>query len=312
LSGEKLSKANLSGVDLTKTNLSRANLSEANLCRAVLYKANLRKTDLSEADLLLADLSKANLSEANLFRANLSEANLTRAELIRTQLNRSNLKAANLSGARMGWTLFTYVDLRDVRGLNTMRHWGPSSIGIDTIYRSQGQIPEIFLRMAGVPETFLTNMRALVDSMSPIDFYSCFISYSSRDQEFAKRLYADLLSNGVRCWFAPHHMRIGDEIRARIDESIRIHDKLLLVFSKHALASNWVQKEVETAFEKEQNQNQLVLFPIMLDETVMHATQAWAADVRRTRHIGDFTKWKQHNDYQQAFERLLRDLKAEV
>jgi len=29
-------------------------------------------------------------------------------------------------------------------------------------------------------------------------------------------------------------------------------------------------------------------------------------------HIGDFTRWKHHDDYQQAFERLLRDLKAET
>ena len=46
-------------------------------------------------------------------------------------------------------------------------------------------------------------MRALVAAMSPIEFYSCFISYSSKDEEFAKRLHADLQSNGVRCWFAP-------------------------------------------------------------------------------------------------------------
>ena len=45
-------------------------------------------------------------------------------------------------------------------------------------------------------------------------------------------------------------MKIGDEIRPRIDESIRVHDKLLLVLSESSLASTWVKKEVETAFEK--------------------------------------------------------------
>jgi len=29
------------------------------------------------------------------------------------------------------------------------------------------------------------------------------------------------------------------------------------------------------------------------------------------RHIGDFTRWKDHDEYQKVFERLLRDLKAE-
>jgi len=37
---------------------------------------------------------------------------------------------------------------------------------------------------------------------------------------------------------------------------------------------------------------------------------AWAADVRRTRHIGDFTQWKEHDQFETEFARLLRDLKA--
>ena len=54
-----------------------------------------------------------------------------------------------------------------------------------------------------------------------------------------------------------------------------------------------------------------VLFPIKIDDAVMESKQAWAAAIRRTRHIGDFTKWKDHDSYQRAFERLLRDLKAQ-
>jgi hypothetical protein len=73
-----------------------------------------------------------------------------------------------------------------------------------------------------------------------------------------------------------------------------------------------VEREAATALEKEQQQGKLVLFPIRLDDTVMQTSQAWAADIQRTRHIGDFTRWKQHDDYQQALERLLRDLKAET
>jgi TIR domain len=195
-----------------------------------------------------------------------------------------------------------------VKNLETVDHIGPSTIGIDTIYRSQGRIPEAFLKGAGVPDSFLDYMRSLVGK--PIDYYSCFISYSSKDQAFAERLYADLQSKGVRCWFAPHDMRIGDEIRPRIDESIRVHDKLLLVLSESSLTSTWVKKEVETAFENEAQQNKLVLFPVRLDDTVMHTQEAWAADIRRMRHIGDFRQWKQHDEYQQAFARLLRDLQS--
>jgi hypothetical protein len=143
------------------------------------------------------------------------------------------------------------------------------------------------------------------------EYYSCFISYSSKDEAFAQRLHTDLQQKGVRCWFAPEDMKIGDKIRPRIDESIRIHDKLLLVLSKNSINSTWVEKEVETAFEEENKRKQTVLFPVRLDKAVMDTDQAWAADIRRTRHIGDFSWWKDHDAYQQAFERLLRDLKAE-
>jgi hypothetical protein len=114
----------------------------------------------------------------------------------------------------------------------------------------------------------------------------------------------------VSCWFAPEDLKIGDEIRPKIDEAIRIHDKLLIVLSENSVGSPWVKKEVETAFEKERKQNRTVLFPIRLDDAVMETDEAWAADIRRTRHIGDFREWKNHDKYKEAFGRLMRDLKA--
>jgi hypothetical protein len=42
----------------------------------------------------------------------------------------------------------------------------------------------------------------------------------------------------------------------------------------------------------------------------MDTGAAWAASIRRQRHIGDFSKWKDHDFYQKAFDRLLKDLKA--
>jgi hypothetical protein len=248
------------------------------------------------------DLSGTNLRAANLQSAHLVVANLTGAYLTGT----------DLSEALIGWTSFAALDLSQTKGLETVRHAGPSSIGIDTIYKSKGQIPEAFLRGAGVPEPFIANMRALVGAMEPIQFYSCFISYSSQDDEFARRLHADLQAQHVRCWFAPEDLKIGDKFRSRIDEAIRIYDKLLVVLSENSINSAWVEKEVETAFEEERRRKTTVLFPMRLDDAAMKTDQAWAADIRRTRHIGDFRRWKHHDSYKAAFDRLLRDLKNEV
>jgi len=311
LSGASLDGAHLSGTSLRDAHLSGVNLSGADLSQAKLTKADLRSADLSKANLSEADLSKTNLIQAHLSGASLRDANLCEALLSSADLSSADLSGADLHKVSIGRTVFGNVDFRHVKGLQALTHHGPSTIGIDTIYRSQGQIPESFLRKAGIPETFLTNMRALVESMSPIDYYTCFISYSSKDQAFADRLYTDLQRNSVRCWFAPEDMKIGDKLRHRIDESIRLYDKLLLVLSEHSVSSQWVEQEVETALAKEHEGQPHVLFPIRLDETVMQMRGSWPVLIRNTRHIGDFTKWKQPDDYQQALERLLRDLKAE-
>jgi hypothetical protein len=187
---------------------------------------------------------------------------------------------------------------------------GPSTVGIDTIYRSGSNIPLAFLRGAGVPENFIEYMPSLV-APGAIQFYSCFISYSAKDQEFADRLYADLQGNGARCWFAPHDLKIGDRFQEEIEQSIRLYDKLLIILSENSVNSVWVEREIQAAMEKERRSTEnTALFPIRLDDAVMHSGRAWAADVRRTRHIGDFRNWRDHESSKSALERLLRDLKA--
>jgi len=290
-----LSAADLHNADLHGADLSWATLTAATLTTATLYNVDFRYADIDGADLNGADLDGADLRGADLTGADLSEADLSNADF---------------NAVIVGSTRFGNVDLSVAKNLKTVVHYGPSTIGIDTIYLSQGNIPEGFLKGAGVPDSFLDYMRSLVGK--PIDYYSCFISYSSKDQAFAERLHADLQNKGVRCWFDQEDMKIGDKIRPRIEETIRKYDKLLLVLSEHSIASNWVAYEVERALNKEPQGIPNVLFPIRLDDAVMKSNAGWADDIKSTRHIGDFTHWENHDDYEKAFSRLLRDLKAEA
>src|SRR6266568_1987328 len=194
---------NLEGTDLRdailfRASFLRANLAYITLSGASLYEADLKGATLSGASLSNANLADARLKEVNFWRANLSGANLSGANLSGANLSGANLNRANLSGAdlsganlckaEVAWTLFTDMDLSKVEGLEAVQHYGPSSIGIDTIIRSQGKIPDIFLRNAGVPNSIIEIIPSLVGSLKPIDFYSCFISCSSKDQSFAERL----------------------------------------------------------------------------------------------------------------------------
>ena len=145
---------------------------------------------------------------------------------------------------------------------------------------------------------------------TPLSTTRALLAIPAKTRSLPKRLYADLQRKNIRCWFAPEDLKIGDEFRNRIDESIRLYDKLLVILSQHSIDSAWVEYEVKKALKKEQDQGKPALFPIVLDEAIKDAPDAWAADIRRKRHIGDFTKWKDHDAYQVAFQRLLRDLQA--
>lgn len=87
---------------------------------------------------------------------------------------------------------------------------------------------------------------------------------------------------------------------------------MLLVLSEGAIASDWVEGEVTRALEEECERKRPLLFPIRIDDTVLETEEAWARMLRGQRNIGDFTRWKDHDAYQKALERLLRDLKVEA
>jgi uncharacterized protein YjbI with pentapeptide repeats len=305
----------------------------ANLTGAYLSNADLRCANLRGADLTAADLSGANLHAARLRYSNFRNARLGNADLSATRLSGTNLLNAYLGGASIeaataSGAVFAGIDLRGVKGLKEIWHVGPSEISFNTFYASQGDIPEVFLRGCGLSDWEIEGAKLYRTDLSRdqiveltykvielrsdpmIQFNSCFISYSSGDEKFARRLYADLQGSGVRCWFAPVDMRIGDRIRNRIDDSIRLQDKLLLVLSEASVSSQWIEQEVETALEKEREQNCEVLFPIRLDDAVMKIRKGWPALVRKSRHIGDFSRREDPDRYKKAYQRLLNDLKV--
>jgi len=336
LSGAKLRGANLSGADLSEADLTEADLTEAillgtkisdadltrvQLGNANLKGANLRHANLSNANLKGADLSHADLFgailvDASLFRARLFDSNLSWAFLNQTDFHQAHLSGANLTEATLGFLVFADLNLRTVRGMETVKHIAPSTVGIDTIYRSKGKIPAQFLRGAGVPDNFIEYMSSLVGTA--FEFYSCFISYSGKDQEFADRLYADLQREGVRCWFAPHHVQAGKKLYEQIDVALRLHEKLLLILSPDSIDSEWVQTEIAKARKREIQEGKKVLFPIRLNISY-EQLQEWecfdadrgkdSAREIREYYIPDFTRWKDHDQYQEEFKKLVRDLK---
>jgi uncharacterized protein YjbI with pentapeptide repeats len=340
LSGAFLIDAELRFADLRRADLSDAILSGARLFRAALNDTELRRSTLVRADLTFADLRGADLGEADLTRADLSEADLTganltdasvvRADLSGVMLRGADLSRANLTGAEMiggdmrdadfsgailGGNLFVNVDFRAAIGLETVRQIGPSTLGLDTMYRSRGQIPESFLRGSGVPEHFIAYLRSLARNTA---VGSCFISYSIENRAFADRLYADLQAEGVRCWLRPHDQKSSCNTHEQIDHAIRFCDKLLLILSSDSVKSEWVTSEITNARAKEKRQNRQVLFLVgLVPFDNIRSEKLFATDVgidseRKIRggYILDFSNWIDDRSYQRAFKWLTQVLNA--
>jgi hypothetical protein len=293
-------RPDLSYVQLREDSLDSYNLHSANFSNAVLHGVSFRHA-------LCGDCSfeRATLSEASFYISQLSRCNFKDAKIAFTVFHGCLLDESDFTGATIVQNVFARGSMQSVRGLDATYSSLNNSIGIDTFFQSGG-LPGPFLRGSGVPEEFIKYAVALVDR---IQYHSCFLSYSSTDDEFVRQLYADLQRKNVITWFAPEDLKIGDRFQSSIDDSIRLHDKLVLILSANSVNSDWVETEVRSALERERKEGKDVLFPIAIDEEGFAPKQPWAADIRRKRLIGDFRKWKSHDDYTAAFDRLVRDLK---
>lgn len=330
--------ADLQGIDIRGADLSTADLTDVDFSGRDLSGAQLYEADFTGAKFNSTDLTKADLRRSILFRADLIKANLEGAELQAADFRQAYLMWANLRGIYMGGVDFTaaaltkadftgstlnatvfgenYLD--EVIGLDSVIHNGPSIIGIETIYLSEGKIPEVFLRGCGVPESLIVQIPALVGALQPLQFQSCFISYSGRDEEFARRLHSRMRQANLRVWFAPEDMKGGKKTYDQIDRAIQVHDRLLLVLSESSLKSKWVETEIRRARKVELQEGRRKLFPIRL--VSYEALREWTcidtttgedlAEEVRSYFIPDFSNWKSHDELEQAFARLLADLKA--
>lgn len=319
LSGAILNLAGLEGADLSKATLSFSFLTQANLAGARLYGANLQSAVLRSTNLAGADLSGADMAAADFTAANLTDANLWYSSVVDTKFSKTNLLRADFTMSSIGNSSFNDLDLSKAIGLDLAEHFYPSSIGLDTLYKSQGKIPEAFLRGCGMPEDFIAYVPSLVGAVRPIQYCSCFISYSTLDEDFARRLHSRMQEAKLRVWFAPADMKGGKKIYDQIDNAIQVHDKLLLVLSESSIKSEWVLTEIRKALRTEKKENRRKLFPIRLvSYEKLKAWELFDADSGRdlaveirSYFIPDFSRWKDHDAFEAAFDRLLSDLKAD-
>ena len=331
LTGIDLRDARLTRVDFRDSNLQKARLSLTNLSRAVLIgaslnQANLKETRLSHTIIMNTDVRDVDLSSSYLHKTILAKSDLSGAYLYKAHLSEAYLSESKFMHAAFADTTLGACDLSLTIDLERSNHHGPSTIGMDTIHKSKGRIPEGFLRGCGFSDADIQFAKLSDPDFSneeinkilykvfelrasqAIQISPLFISYSHADSTFIDKLEEHLNSKGIRFWRDVHDMLSG-RIETQIDRAIRQNPTVLLILSEHSIKSDWVQHEVRMARELEKKMGRDTLCPVALDDSWKHSP--WPKRVMEQvmeYNILDFSAWKDDSKFGNTFNKLINGL----
>jgi hypothetical protein len=92
---------------------------------------------------------------------------------------------------------------------------------------------------------------------------SIFLSHTSSDRDFARRLAEDLVTYGVRVWIDEAEIRVGDSLLEKVKVGIKEMTYLGVILSPAAVTSSWVNRELSIAIDEEISDNQIKILPIL-------------------------------------------------
>ena len=329
MTGAHLFRANmprttLAGSQMTGASLCRARLPNAILSHAVLKGADLSYADLSYSDLDGADLSGADLTSTDFSWATLTNANLRGATLTATSLTMANLTGADLRGARItkadfessilhravaGGSLFANCDLRSVIGLESMLHGAPSSITLDTLARSGGRIPRIFLQGAGVAEPLISAQDVLTEQRRT--FPTLLLIGSLADSELSEQLCQSLSQAHIPAWaLYPDDEEALNTGEASLDHTV-YYDRLALLCTDAGLENPLTSRFFSELVRSAKQGRQANLIALGAGEAFYQRQDRLCNGLREGLTI-DMRGWEDARTLESAVAYLVRELSAPV
>lgn len=94
---------------------------------------------------------------------------------------------------------------------------------------------------------------------------SIFLSHSSKDKFFVRTLADHLRGYGIKVWIDEAEINIGDSLTEKIGRAIEGTDYMGAVLSHNSINSEWVQRELQIALQKEIKGKKVVVLPILIE-----------------------------------------------
>lgn len=93
-----------------------------------------------------------------------------------------------------------------------------------------------------------------------------FLSHTSADKPFVKRVAEDLHARGHICWLDEWNIKVGRSILQSIETGIEDSDYVLLFLSKKSAESKWVDREWRSKFWDQISKGGTFVLPCLIEE----------------------------------------------
>jgi predicted nucleotide-binding protein len=93
-----------------------------------------------------------------------------------------------------------------------------------------------------------------------------FVSHSSKDKPFARKLVEALRRHNLNVWIDERELQVGDSIVTGVSEGLKDVGYLVAVLSKASMASRWVQAELNAALMEELSGKGVAVLPVLIED----------------------------------------------
>jgi hypothetical protein len=89
-----------------------------------------------------------------------------------------------------------------------------------------------------------------------------FVSHSSADKKFVRKLKDDLNENDIQTWVDEDELHLGDSLSEKLDSALEDSSHFLIVLSEASIKSDWVQYELEKALRHKKSNLLQKIIPV--------------------------------------------------